>query len=107
MKTVHHIRVPFPTPAPPKDALYKFKFQTPTSIKLVGSYALKSAAKHPTGITIDVSVLMPDVCPLLYNLISRIHFRKRTTSIIDISIRERVTSPLSLLGSKIQSFLSK
>jgi U3 small nucleolar RNA-associated protein 22 len=64
MKTLHHIRVPFPTPPPPKDALYKFKFQTPASIKLVGSYALKAAAKHPSGITIDVSVSMPDVCPL-------------------------------------------
>jgi U3 small nucleolar RNA-associated protein 22 len=61
MKHDHHIRVPFPTPPPPKDALYKFKFQRPTSIKLVGSYGLKAAAKHPEGITIDVSVIMPDV----------------------------------------------
>ena len=70
MKNDHHIRVPFPTPAPPKDALYKFRFQTPTSIKLVGAYGLKAAAKHPNGITIDVSVQMPDVCPsyLLSNL---------------------------------------
>ena len=64
MKNEHHIRVPFPSPAPSKDALYKFKFQTPTSIKLVGSYGLKAAAKQPRGITIDVAVLMPDVSPL-------------------------------------------
>jgi U3 small nucleolar RNA-associated protein 22 len=56
-----HVRVPFANPRPPKDALYKFKFQAPTSIKLVGSYGLKTAGKHPEGITIDVSVEMPDV----------------------------------------------
>ena len=61
MKSTHHIRVPFPNPAPPKDALYKYKFQAPTSIKLVGGYGLKAAAKQPDGITIDVSVIMPDV----------------------------------------------
>jgi U3 small nucleolar RNA-associated protein 22 len=63
MKHDYHIRVPFPSPPPPKDALYKFKFQKPTSIKLVGSYGFKAAAKHPDGITIDVSVTMPDVSP--------------------------------------------
>jgi U3 small nucleolar RNA-associated protein 22 len=58
-----HVRVPFPNPRPSKDALYKFKFQAPTSFKLVGAYALKTAAKQPEGITIDVSVQMPDVLP--------------------------------------------
>jgi U3 small nucleolar RNA-associated protein 22 len=62
LKSDHHIRVPFPTPAPLKDALYKFKFQTPASIKLVGAYGLKAAAKTPDGITVDVAVQMPDVC---------------------------------------------
>lgn len=61
MKKHHHVQVPFPTPTPSKDALYKFKFQTPSSVKLVGAYGLKAAAKHPKGITIDVSVLIPDV----------------------------------------------
>jgi len=64
MKNDHQIRVPFPTPAPPKDSLYKFKFQTPKSLKLVGAYGLKAAAKDPNGITIDISVLMPDVYAL-------------------------------------------
>ena len=61
MKSMHHIRVPFPSPPPPKDALYKFKFQTPASLRLIGSYALKSAARGTVGIMIDVSVAMPDV----------------------------------------------
>jgi len=61
MKTKHQIRVPFPRPLPPKDALYKYRFQAPASIKLVGSYALKALAKHPEGISIDIAVTMPDV----------------------------------------------
>ncbi len=61
MKTEHHIRVPFPTPPPPKDALYRYKFEKPSSIKLIGSYGLKAAAKSSEGFTIDISVTMPDV----------------------------------------------
>jgi len=61
IKSRHNIVVPFPTPAPPKDALYKFRFQPPTSVKLVGSYALKAASKTSSGYVIDVSVMMPDV----------------------------------------------
>ena len=53
--------MPFPSPPPPKDALYKFKFEKPEQIKLIGSYALKASAKHPEGFVIDVSVMMPDV----------------------------------------------
>lgn len=62
MKSEHHIRVPFPNPPPPKEALYKYKFEKPSSVKLVGSYGLKAAAKSSEGFTIDVSVTMPDVC---------------------------------------------
>ena len=61
MKSKHHIRVPFPTPGPPKDGLYKFRFARPSAIKLVGAYALKAVAKSSNGVTIDVVVVMPDV----------------------------------------------
>ena len=64
MKNKYHIRVPFPTPGPPKDGLYKFKFGKPSAIKLVGAYGLKTAAKRSSGITIDVAVMMPDVYTL-------------------------------------------
>lgn len=69
MRNNHAIHVPFPTPAPSKDALYKFMFQAPTSLRLVGSYALKTAARGADGITIDIAVTMPDVthCPLPSN----------------------------------------
>ena len=61
MKSRHKIVVPFPSPAPPKDALYKFRFQPPTSVKLVGSYPLKATLKTSRGFVIDISVTMPDV----------------------------------------------
>src|SRR5277367_1261918 len=63
MESKHHIRVPFPTPGPPKDGLYKFKFERPSAVKLVGAYGLKAAAKNSSGITIDVAVMIPDVFP--------------------------------------------
>lgn len=63
MKTRHKIVVPFPTPAPPKDALHKFKFQAPASVKLVGSYPLKATSNTSNGFVIDVAVTMPDVHP--------------------------------------------
>jgi len=61
MKSKLHIRVPFPPPRPPKDGLYKFKFEKPSAIKLVGAYGLKAAAKSSSGLIIDVAVMMPDV----------------------------------------------
>ena len=64
MKNKYHIRVPFPTPGPPKDGLYKFKFGKPSAIKLVGAYGLKAAARSSSEITIDIAVIMPDVYPL-------------------------------------------
>jgi U3 small nucleolar RNA-associated protein 22 len=69
MKKDRGIRVPFPTPPPPEDALYKYKFRKPVQIKLVGSYGLKGAARSSQGFTIDVAVTMPDVHPCQNSLI--------------------------------------
>ncbi|KAI9488082.1 Nrap protein [Zychaea mexicana] len=46
--------------APPfKDALYKFKFEKPASVKVVGSYALKTVTKLKRPFNVDVAVEMP------------------------------------------------
>ena len=85
MESGHHIRVPFPNPQPPKDALYKYKFETPSSIKLVGSYGLKAAARSSEGFTIDVSVTMPDVHMSLRKFSNcRVSSMRKTTWIIGI-----------------------
>ena len=61
MKSEHHIRTPFPDPRPPRDALYKYKFQKPASIRLIGSYALKATCKSAEGFIVDLAIMMPDV----------------------------------------------
>ncbi|KAI7853746.1 Nrap protein [Circinella umbellata] len=44
---------------PPEDALYKFKFEKPSSIQVVGSYALKTITKLKRAFNVDVAVQMP------------------------------------------------
>ncbi len=53
------VRIPFPDPAPKIDANYKLGFEKPSAIHLVGSWALKSAAKRPEGIDVDIAAIMP------------------------------------------------
>jgi hypothetical protein len=107
MKSRHKIVVPFPTPAPSKDGLHKFKFLAPSSVKLIGSYALKATSKTSNGFAVDVSVAMPDVdLPNLVMLIrARISFRIKTFSIIVISISEHVISPPSPPEFRLRPFL--
>ncbi|CDR88588.1 uncharacterized protein SPSC_04415 [Sporisorium scitamineum] len=53
------VRIPFPDPAPKTDANYKLGFEKPSAMHLVGSWPLKSAAKRPEGVDIDVVAVMP------------------------------------------------
>ncbi|KAJ3330849.1 Nucleolar protein 6 [Blyttiomyces sp. JEL0837] len=53
------IQIPFPHPAPDPDAKYKFGFVKPTKVFIAGSYLLKTLAKNPRGINVDVAVEMP------------------------------------------------
>ncbi|PWN52033.1 Nrap protein [Violaceomyces palustris] len=53
------IKIPFPDPAPKDDAQYKLAFQKPSAMHLIGSWPLKSAAKRPEGLDVDVAVVMP------------------------------------------------
>ncbi|KAH9880069.1 hypothetical protein J1614_002095 [Plenodomus biglobosus] len=53
------IAIPFPSPRPPKDALYKLAYERPASINATGSYALKTASRSEDSIAIDLVVTMP------------------------------------------------
>ncbi|KAN0064992.1 U3 snoRNP protein [Thecaphora frezii] len=53
------LNVPFPDPVPKGDAPYKLGFDKPAGMHLVGSWPLKSTAKKPDGIDVDVAVVMP------------------------------------------------
>jgi U3 small nucleolar RNA-associated protein 22 len=58
-----NVKIPFPDPQPTQDKInYKFAFQKPTKIHIVGSYLLKSVTKSPEGLTnVDIAVEMPSV----------------------------------------------
>ncbi|OAL54880.1 Nrap protein [Pyrenochaeta sp. DS3sAY3a] len=53
------IAIPFPTPRPPKDAMYKLQFEPPASVNATGSYPLKTATRGEEGLSIDLVVTMP------------------------------------------------
>ncbi|RYN90026.1 U3 small nucleolar RNA-associated protein 22 [Alternaria tenuissima] len=53
------VAVPFPTPRPPKDALYKLQYERPASINATGSYPLKTATRHEDVFSVDLVVTMP------------------------------------------------
>lgn len=53
------ISIPFPDPAPKSDTAYKFGFEKPSAIHLIGSWPIKCAAKRPNGIDVDMSLVMP------------------------------------------------
>ncbi|RMZ70291.1 hypothetical protein GMOD_00000365 [Pyrenophora seminiperda CCB06] len=53
------IAVPFPSPRPPKDALYKLQYERPASVNATGSYPLKTATRNDDGMAIDLVVTMP------------------------------------------------
>ncbi|KND02445.1 rRNA-processing protein UTP22 [Spizellomyces punctatus DAOM BR117] len=55
-----NIVIPFPDPAPPADAQYKFAFKRPSKVFVVGSYLLKTVAKNPSGANVDLAVQMPE-----------------------------------------------
>lgn len=53
------VRIPFPDPAPKAEANYKLGFEKPSAMHLVGSWPLKSTAKRPAGVDVDIAVVMP------------------------------------------------
>jgi U3 small nucleolar RNA-associated protein 22 len=53
------VAVPFPSPHPPKDALYKLQFERPASVNATGSYPLKTATRFEERLSIDLVVTMP------------------------------------------------
>jgi U3 small nucleolar RNA-associated protein 22 len=53
------LAIPFPDPKPTKDVKYKFGFGRPENVNIVGSYSLKTAARQPEGVCVDMVVTMP------------------------------------------------
>ncbi|KAF1825052.1 Nrap protein [Dissoconium aciculare CBS 342.82] len=55
----HKVAIPFPDPRPPKDAKYKFTYEKPVNINIVGSFALKTTPRSTDGIEVDMIVTIP------------------------------------------------
>ena len=53
------VKVPFPVPRPAQDAKYKLGYARPSSINVIGSYALKTASRAKKTCEIDMIVVMP------------------------------------------------
>lgn len=53
------ISIPFTEPAPKDDVNYKFGFEPPSGLQLVGSWPLKIAALRPQGLDVDLAIVMP------------------------------------------------
>lgn len=58
------VAVPFALPHPTEEARWKFAFEPPTDMNVVGSWANQVCVKRRRGMpfSVDVTVEMPDVC---------------------------------------------
>ncbi|KAF8423778.1 Nrap protein [Tirmania nivea] len=55
----HKIVIPFPTPKPAKDIKYKFGYERPSYVNVVGSFPMKTMIKESGGNNVDFVVQMP------------------------------------------------
>ncbi|RPB25655.1 Nrap protein [Terfezia boudieri ATCC MYA-4762] len=55
----HKIVIPFPTPKPTKNIKYKFGYEKPAYVNVVGSFPMKTMTKESGGNNVDLVVQMP------------------------------------------------
>lgn len=106
------IVVPFPSPRPPKDALYKLAYERPSSVNATGSYPLKTASRSPDSIGIDLVVTMPKALFQDKDYLNHRYFYKRAyylaclaAGIKDSKDHKFALSFESLNGNQLQPIL--
>ena len=57
----HKIIIPFPAPKPAKDVKYKFAYEKPSHMNVVGSFAMKTMVKNNSISNVDLVIQMPSV----------------------------------------------
>lgn len=57
----HKIIIPFPTPKPAKEVKYKFAFEKPSHMNVVGSFVMKTMVKNNGINNVDLVIQMPSV----------------------------------------------
>ncbi|WFD01385.1 U3 snoRNP protein [Malassezia obtusa] len=68
---------PFADPKPREEAAYKFSFEKPSNIHLVGSWPLRTAARRPGELDVDVEVCMPSALFQEKDTFNARYFHKR------------------------------
>lgn len=63
LQEISSIRIPFPPPRPTEKSKYLLAYAKPANIKVVGTYAQRTALRYKDDISIDLAVTMPSVCP--------------------------------------------
>lgn len=53
------VTIPFPDPKPAKTLAYKFSFEKPEKINIIGSYVLDTATNSGNSLSIDMIATMP------------------------------------------------
>ncbi|KAH6602709.1 hypothetical protein BASA61_000874 [Batrachochytrium salamandrivorans] len=71
------ISVPFGKDPLPLDVKYKFSFEKPSKVAIVGSFLLKTLARNPSGVNVDMSVQMPDTLFQEKDHVNHRYFHKR------------------------------
>ncbi|CAO2656122.1 Nn.00g049250.m01.CDS01 [Neocucurbitaria sp. VM-36] len=71
------VTIPFPSPRPPKDAMYKLQYERPASVNATGSYPLKTATRAEDNLSIDLVVTMPKALFQEKDYINHRYFYKR------------------------------
>ncbi|KAF1843732.1 pre-rRNA processing protein Utp22 [Cucurbitaria berberidis CBS 394.84] len=71
------VTIPFPSPHPPKDALYKLQYERPASVNATGSYPLKTTTRAEDELSIDLVVTMPKALLQEKDYLNHRYFYKR------------------------------
>ncbi|SMY28658.1 unnamed protein product [Zymoseptoria tritici ST99CH_1A5] len=71
------VAVPFPDPGPAKDAKFKFAYEKPANINVVGSFVLKTASRLHQVLEIDMVVVIPSSLLEEKDFLNHRYFYKR------------------------------
>lgn len=86
----HKVVIPFPNPRPGKDIKYKFAYEKPSYLNVVGSFAMRTMVRETDNSNVDFVLQMPSVRTTYThqlrsnwaNVLYRPYSRRRTTLII-------------------------
>lgn len=90
----HAVEVPWADPVPRDDPAYAIGFQKPSALHLIGSWPLKSAARRPGTMDVDMEVCMPSSLFQEKDTMNARYFTKRAfyLAVLAESLRQAASS---------------